>query len=636
MSGLCLVVIGHVDHGKTALVQRLTGIDTDRLAEEKARGLSIVAGYAHRRYACGTVDFVDAPGHSDFVQAMISAAAGAQAALVVISAVDGIAAQTREHLEIAGLLGLADAVIAVTKCDLLPPGTLDARLDAIRNGLAGTAFAGAPMLPCSAVTGIGVEALQGAIEALARRVPPGTGPTHPYLPVDRVFSLPGRGTIVTGTLLGGALTLGAALLLQPGALPVTIRGLHSRDQAQEAITAGGRTAANLRGVAVEDVPRGAVLCDAAAGPASTCMDVQLTLLEAAGLKHMQEVRVHVGTAHAVAQIRLFGAGRLAAGAQGFAQLRFRHPVMARAGQHAILRRLSPPLTLGGAVVLDPQAAQAQAGDGARQQVLRAALSGDVTELALALIAAHGGAADLQEVARLARQETASLRTALGPGVVEFAQGRITSTDAITDCRAALLDAIAAHHARHPARPAVPLSALSPRTRAPDLLRHVRQGLIGDGTCRQSDRGLALAQHDPMAALTPAQLDRLAKIGEAFRSGGLTPPALSQVLNGSEDQDLLDLLVERDELAALPNVALKQTVVLHGETLRAAAMALRTAFPPPAPFTTGEARAALGTTRRIIVPLLEHFDTLGVTIRADDRRRMAEDLARLRDLGPGAG
>ncbi|OAN78153.1 hypothetical protein A8B82_10390 [Sulfitobacter sp. EhC04] len=636
MTVCCLVVIGHVDHGKTALVRRLTGIDTDRLAEEKARGLSIVAGYAHRTYAGGTVDFVDAPGHSDFVQAMISASSGAQAALVVISAVDGIAPQTREHLEIAALLGLTEAVIAVTKTDLLPTGALDEVLTAIRDDLAGSAFADAPMIPCSSVTGSGVQALEGAIEVLLRRVQAGRGPAFPYLPVDRAFTLPGRGTIVTGTLLGRALRVGADMLLQPGALPVTIRGLHSRDAAQETIIAGGRTAANLRGVAVEDVPRGAVLCGAAAGDASTCIDVHLTLLAAAGLKHMQEVRVHIGTAHVVAQIRLFGAGRLAAGENGLAQLRFRHPVMAHAGQRAILRRLSPPSTLGGAVVLDPQAPPSRAGDKARVRVLRAAVAQDLAEVALALIAANGGAVPLQDAARLARRDLATLRAAPGPEVIEIAADRVTSAEAIADCRAALLQVIRDHHRRYPARSAVPLSALCPRDTAPDLLHHVRQALIEDGTCRQSERGMALARHDPMTALPRAHLERLAQIEAAVRDGGLAPPALSQVLGGPQDQDLLGLLIDQGALIALPNIALKQTVVLHRETLRTAAGALRAAFPPPAAFTTGEARAALDTSRRIIVPLLEHFDALGVTTRGGDRRRMSDVPGGLRDPGHGAG
>lgn len=624
MTGCCLVVIGHVDHGKTALVQRLTGIDTDRLAEEKVRGLSIVAGYAHHTYASGTVDFVDAPGHGDFVQAMISAASGARAALVVISAVEGIAAQTREHLAIAGLLGLTDAVIAVTKSDLLLPDALSARLGEIRAGLADSPFKAAPMIPCSAATGSGIARLHDTLEALVRRVPQAGGPVHRFLPIDRAFTLPGRGTIVTGTLLGGELASGDDLLLQPGARPVTVRGLHSRDTARDVVGAGGRTAVNLRGLSVKDVPRGGVLCDAAAGAATTCIDVHLSVLPDAmtDLKHMQEVRLHVGSAHTVAQIRLFAVGRLASGQSGFAQLRLRSPVMAHAGQHAILRRLSPLQTLGGAVVLDPQAPPSRAGDTARVQVLCAAQAQEVTQIARSVMAAQGGVAALSQVARLSRRTVIDTRGTLGDGVVQIALDTITSADAIAACRADLMALLSAYHATHPARPVVPFTALAPRGCAADLLDHVRQELIRDGTCRTSDRGVALTQHDPMTALPTDQQTRLAQIATTWRDAGLAPPARSQILRNEMDKDLLDLLIDRGHVCALPNVALKQTVVLHDDALRAATAALRRAFPPPAPFTTGEARAALGTSRRVIVPLLEHLDTLAVTTREGDRRRIA--------------
>ncbi|APE43873.1 hypothetical protein BOO69_10985 [Sulfitobacter alexandrii] len=622
MTAGAIVVIGHVDHGKTALVQTLTGIDTDRLAEEKARGLSIVAGYAHRRYTCGTVDFVDAPGHGDFVQAMISAVSGTRAALVVIAATEGIAAQTREHLAIARLMGVTDAVVAVTKVDLLPPKAVAAHLDAIRAGLASGPFARAPVVACSSVSGEGIEALHDAIKTMLQQEPPGSGPPCAFLPVDRVFTLPGRGTIVTGTLSGGGVSVGDALRLQPGGREVTLRGLHSRDRARDRIAPGGRTAANLRGVSPEEIPRGAVLCDPAAGNAATTIDVALHILpEAPEVKHMQEVRLHVGTASVVGQLRLYGGGRLVPGADGFAQLRFRLPVMTYAGQHGILRRLSPAETLGGAVVLDPRAPQVRAGNEARADVLRAAWTGEIAGIADALVTAGGGAADLADVARLARCAESDPQALPEREFPRIAPGRITTHRAFSERRSAVCATLADIHASHPARSGVPLATFAARGAAPDLVDHVAQNLVSDGLCRRNARGLTLATHDPEAALPPADRERLDGLEAQFRTAGLSPPDADSVLRDDSDRELLALLIDLGRLVPLANIALKRTVMLHADTLQAAAADLQATFADAGPFPTGAARDALGTSRRVIVPVLEHFDTLGVTARDGDLRRV---------------
>ena len=273
MNNRCVVVIGHVDHGKTSLVRALTGTDTDRLPEEKARGLSITPGFAHRTYPEGVIDFVDAPGHADFIQAMIAGASGAQAALIVISLADGIGAQTREHLAIAGLLGISKAVVAITKSDALDTADWPERLSDIRATLARTPFASEPLVVCSVQSGDGIDALHDALKDLLLQPPKHSEARHCFLPIDRVFSLPGRGTIVTGTLLGQDLTLDAEMVLQPAGQTVSLRGLQSRGEERETVHPAERTAVNLRGITAADIQSGSALCAADMGAPLAIMHI---------------------------------------------------------------------------------------------------------------------------------------------------------------------------------------------------------------------------------------------------------------------------------------------------------------------------------------------------------------------------
>ncbi|BDY14811.1 hypothetical protein Sulfitobl28_07810 [Sulfitobacter pontiacus] len=318
MTSACVIVIGHVDHGKTALVRALTGMETDRLAEEKARGLSIALGFAHCEMAGGTLDLIDAPGHEDFIRTMVSGASGAQGAMLVVSAVEGVAAQTREHVQIARLLQLPVAVVAVTKVDLIPAATLPARLAEIADALAAQGVTGAELVPCSATTAGGTDHLRQVLARRFNALPARAAPMGAFLPVDRAFTLSGRGTVVTGTLLGGALAVGAALTVQPSGAATVVRGLQARGAARERVTAGERVAVNLRGIALEDIARGDVICTGGQG-ATLCMDVWLAVSDTAPrpVKHMQDLRVLWGTAHEVATLRLMGGGQIAPGARGW-------------------------------------------------------------------------------------------------------------------------------------------------------------------------------------------------------------------------------------------------------------------------------------------------------------------------------
>ena len=619
MTSACVIVIGHVDHGKTALVRALTGMETDRLAEEKARGLSIALGFAHCEMAGGTLDLIDAPGHEDFIRTMVSGASGAQGAMLVVSAVEGVAAQTREHVQIARLLQVPVAVVAVTKVDLIPEAALPARLVEIADALAAQGVTGAELVPCSAPAAGGTDHLRQVLARRFNALPARAAPMGAFLPVDRAFTLAGRGTVVTGTLLGGALAVGEALTVQPSGAATVVRGLQARGAARERVAAGERVAVNLRGIALEDITRGDVICTGGQG-ATLCMDVWLTVSDTAPrpVKHMQDLRVLWGTAHEVATLRLMGGGQIAPGGAGLGQLRFKRPVVGFAGQAAVLRQLSPAATLAGAVILDPQATAVGAGDRGRLAVMQAAQQQDGTALAAALCAQGRGVALWSDLVRLARCDATA---ALPTGVVRLSPEHIALADDLATVQTAVVAALQRFHADHPIKQGAALSMLQRVTPLRGLVPFAQAELVRGGEVVLRDGLVSLARHDPFAALAPQQLARLTEIEERMRAGGTSPPDVRQ-FDAPDDADLIALMVAQGRLVSLANIALKQQVVFHAATIGQAQRSLAASFPPPTAFTASAARTALGTTRKFIVPLLEHLDALGMTLRDGDTRQIA--------------
>lgn len=624
---LGLAVIGHVNHGKTALVRALTGMETDRLPEEKARGLSIALGFAFFEDGASDVDFLDAPGHEDFIRAMVMGAAGARAALLVVSAVEGFGRQTREHLRIAGLLGLREGLVAVTKADLAPPAAredLGARLAA---ELSGSFLAPAPVVFCSAVTGEGLDALKQEIHALVRRTPPPAPLPGAFLPLDRVFSLAGTGTVVTGSLQGADLPSGAEAVLEPSGRTVHLRQLQVHSRTVAAARAGGRVAAALRGVALDEVRVGDVLCAPGVFPASRRIDAEVELAPDAArpLRSGDEVRVLWGARQDLARVRLFGGSALEPGGAGLAQLRFAGPVPVHAGQRLLLRRPSPAATLGGGRVLDPVAPLLRSRTlQARRDLLVAASEGRLEDVVAALALRDGGAVSPSEAARLLRQPTGEVTARLGQTLVRLDEDLFALESAVAAAAQAYLDRLAEAHRAHPTRAFVSLGALRgglSRTLSRDLIGHVEGRLAAEGRIRIERGQAALKDHDPFATLSLGQLARLREIEAAFREGGMTPPDAAVLAGDADSAALLGLLVESGRLVSLRNHALRQTLVFHLAALDAALGDLEAAFPPPAEFTTGQARATLSTSRKFIVPALEFLDARGDTVRRGDVRQL---------------
>ena len=634
MKSCAVAVIGHVDHGKTSLVRALTGIETDRLKEEKERGLSIALGFAHRGYPSGNIDFIDVPGHEDFVRTMVAGATGAGAALLVVSAVEGVARQTIEHLEIATLLGITKGVVAVTKADLLARSEWSKREMSIKAAISATGLRDQPIVFCSSTAGEGLELLDRELDELLRRS--SDLPRLPgfFLPVDRVFSSTGMGTVVTGTLLGAGLEPGSQAVVAPLGRSVTVRGLQNHGVDRDFVEAGSRVAVNLRNASREDVRPGDVLCAPGCFSSSTHIDVRLTVSPSANraLKHLDEVRVMHGTRSATAAVRLIQGNRIEPGECDYAQLRFARPVTAFVGQRAVLRRLSPVGTIGGAIIIDPAATPSRKNDDVRMTILAAASGGDPREIADALGRRSGGVIWLSELARLGSQTAEHMLEALGPAYLDLGAGQIGSRPSIAATKDAYLDQLALLHRGSPLRSGFPEARVRQALAGAIslvLVNHAERLLVDAGRVVRGREGIALAGHDPLAGLSRYQRSQLGAIEQSLRNGGLKPPDPDDLraeadTDPSTGRDLVELLVASGRAVSLMNHALRQLLVFHVDALGEAGRDLRKAFPFPAQFRTGEAREVLKTTRKYIVPVLEHLDAQGVTVRIGDLRHLAED------------
>ncbi len=625
MKSLALAVIGHVDHGKTSLVRALTGMDTDRLPEEKARGLSILPGFAYRDFPSGTVDFIDTPGHEDFIAAMVSGTAGARAFLLVVSAVEGIARQSAEHLEIAASLAIGQGLVAISQCDRPDARALGELTGEVEALLRAHGADGTEIVACSAGADPSTGALEAAIDRLITASPPAASLPASFLPIDRVFSIDGHGLVVTGTLCGSPLHVGAQAELRPSGHSAVIRALQSRGEACASAEPGTRVAVNLRGVSRSEVARGGVLVTPGCFPASHQIDLHVSMAASAraGLGHMDMVRALFGACALTASARPLETEWIAPGKSGLVQLRFEREVTAFAGQRCLLRQLSPPATLGGGVILDPCARAFRRRGRAVTRALHGARLGDVSAIARALAEGSRGAGAIDDIARLARTHPAQIEQALPAGFIALGGGYIAPGDAIDALEPEFIDAVETAHSTAPARPGALAGELRnglQRNWSPALVAFAQQRLVGQGRLVARGGFLADPAHDPEAALSPRDKARLVELEHTLREGGACPPEPGQPgAEGSEP--LLDLLVAAGRAVRLYNTSLKRSIVFHADAIEAARARLAEKFPQGHCFTTGEAREALSTTRKYIVPLLEHLDTLGHTVREGDARRL---------------
>jgi selenocysteine-specific elongation factor len=616
---------GHVDHGKSALIQALTGTDPDRLAEEKARGLTIDLGFAWTTLPSGReVGFVDVPGHERFVHNMLAGVGGIDCALFVVDASEGWRPQSVEHLAILDLLGIPAGVVALTKVDLVDQATLDRVAAEVAERLGGTTLAGSAMVPTAAPSGLGVDALAAALDTALDRLPDPPDRGRPRLPVDRVFTMRGSGTVVTGTLSGGSLRADGAVELLPAGRRARVRGLQSHGRPLAEATPARRLAVNLAGVATDQVARGDVLVLPGQWAATRTADCRLRCLAGAPapLRGRGAYLVYAGAAETAARLQPLDASEIRPGTDALVRLHLERPLVLDVFEPVVLRDSGRDETIGGGLVLDPFPPAVVRGTAARVRRTEELEAREAAGRAglLERVLAERGVVPLADLPRLAAIAPADLAADLADA------GRVLKTrtlawtkEAWEAAAAAALQAVEGQHRADPSAPGLPAQtarAAAGRPGWPAAAGHeVVEALVAGGRLAADGPALRLPGHG--VRLDPAQRALQARVEAALDEAGVTLLGEAALAELGADRKATALLVRLGLL-----VPIAPGGYLGRSTLEQAVATLRRRFPDGRPFAATEAREALGTTRRTLIPLLEHLDRTGVTVRRGDLRRLA--------------
>jgi selenocysteine-specific elongation factor len=634
---LILGTAGHIDHGKTALVKALTGVDTDRLPEEKRRGITIDLGFAELDLGPYRLGIVDVPGHERFVRNMLAGATGVDLALLVVAADDSVKPQTREHLEILRLLGLEAGVIALTKCDLPEPGWIDLVEEEVGQLVSGTFLAGAPLVRTSVVTGQGLDDLRRALIAAAERAAgsPRRRQSGPFrMAIDRAFTIAGHGTIVTGSVLSGSVRVGDAAALEPGGVLARVRGLENHGRPAEEVRRGQRAAINLAGVRREEVERGQELATPGHLVPSRLLTVALGLLPAAPrpLKARDRVRIHLGTAEQMASLILLDRSELRPGQRGPAQLFLARPVVATWSQPFVLRAESPVTTIGGGTVLDPNALRLRRPTPEQTALLDDLALPDPLRRASAAIYFMGLRQwEPRDLARAAGIEDCEgvCRTLIDRHEVQEIE--ISPTRAICVHRLVLDEmagrveaALERMHQEAPLAAAIEPARLASRfayVESDAVLEAVLRAMAAAGRIERSERGIALAGRGPQ--LSPKERDLVEWIVATYREADFQPPSVTDVrAQAARNQAAVPKLIE---LAAAQGRLVKvgPDLYLHAEAEARMRRSLGERLAEGQGLTLSQIREILETTRKYAVPLCEYLDRIGFTRRQGDLRVLAK-------------
>lgn len=630
MKQIVLGTAGHIDHGKTSLIKALTNIDTDRLKEEKERGITIDLGFAFLALDEDVqLGIIDVPGHERFVKNMLAGVGGIDLVMLVIAADEGIMPQTREHLAICELLQVREGLVALTKTDMVEPDWLELVQEDTAEFLQGTFLEGKPIVPVSSRTGDGLPTLRQALRDTCRRLTPRstTGPVR--MPIDRVFTMRGFGAVVTGTLFSGSLHLEDRVEVLPRELTARVRGLQVHNESVKEAVAGQRTAVNLQGLEKAELQRGDVLVTPGRFPSTYMLDVSLALLADAPrpLKHRARVRFHVGTSEIMGRVVLLDRDEVQPGEDVFAQLRLEAPAVAAPQDRYVLRSYSPIVTIGGGMILDVLPAKHKRH---RPQVL--------TQLATLR---HGTAVEAVTV-HLFNADYAGLKwsdfllhspldeATLRAVIADLQQREIGVTiednppwllhhEPYARGRAHIVQLVEEFHRAYPLRPAMFTEEL--RSKFPDMEERVFATILHDlsasGPLEVSRDKVKLAQHT--VTLSPERQTLVDAIEQTFQKAQYQPPSVDealaeQKLTRTEDRELLQVLVDQQKL-----VRLKGDLFYHREALADIETQLRTYLTQYEDISAGEFRDLLQISRKYAIPLLEHFDNQRLTMRVGDKR-----------------
>lgn len=628
---MLIATAGHIDHGKTSLVRAITGVETDRLPEEKARGISIDLGFAYWRPDDGpTIGFVDVPGHERFVRNMIAGVSGIDFALLVIAADDGIMPQTIEHLRILGLLGVEHGLVALTKCDRVD----DARISCLRSEvsrlLGASALAGAPILTVSAQTGQGLGELTAAL--LAARNAGGNDPDHHFrMAIDRLFTVPGSGSVVTGTVLAGHAELGDRLVVSPLGREVRLRGMQSGGRKAERVSPGERCALNLSEIEIGELHRGDWIVAPEAHAPTSRITARVTVLPDSKppLRHDRRLHLHIGAASIGARVLVPRQRSVPPGGDDVVQLVLDRPTLALTGQRLVLRDQSGRELVGGGMVLDPlcsERRQSQMEITARA----AALSlGDPRAIATALADAPGIEPDLGWFALcLNLKENVTAHLCGEAGLVRAGRNGQLLLSAMKFGRLAdaLLAALAAHHRDHPDQAGMARRTARACLGEPvsiELMEWLLRQLNATGRIGMQGAVVRLPGH--AASFSAIETDMWRKALEVIEEQGPRPIVLADLArNLRSSEPVIAAMLQRRKASGDLWQVTDNRYMLREHVARLVALAAQLDATSGAGFTAAEFRDASGIGRNFIIHLLEFFDRIGVTRRQGDARRMRSD------------
>ena len=614
---------GHVDHGKSTLIRALTGIDPDRLREERERGMTIDLGFAWLTLPGGAdVGIVDVPGHQDFIRNMLAGVGGIDAVVLVVAADEGVMPQTREHLAILELLGVDRGVIALTKRDLVDDEWASLVRAEVRAALTRTPLAEAPIVDVSATTRRGLDELLAALGAVLGTSPARRDLARPRLPIDRAFTMTGFGTVVTGTLVDGSLRTGDEIEIVPGGLHGRIRGLQTHRQAIDVARPGSRVAANITGVEKDAIARGMVLAHPSAMAATSVLGVRLSLLRdiSGPLAHDDTVRVHAGTAEAIARVSALEGREMGPGDTAWVQLRLATPLAVAVGDRLVVRRPSPSETLGGGSVADTSGERART-RAAAVAILERRSAPSAADRLIASFDVPRTPAEAGERSGLdaaARDEAYAALTADGRAVA-LADAAV-SRDAYEVLATRVERTLAMAHRKTPLRAGASREEVrSALDLPPKRYTALVARLVADGRIAERGSALALPSHWP--TLTPDQEGRWTKARAALAREPLQPPSATTLQQEfGVDLDLLIALADRGDVVRVgaEGVFLPIAVERFGDAVIDALQ--------HGPITVAAARDLTGSSRKHVLPLLQFLDDHGLTRRVGDDRILIHDQA----------
>ena len=637
MKHLVMGTAGHVDHGKTSLIKLLTGVDTDRLKEEKERGITIELGFASLRLTSGrTLGVVDVPGHERFVRNMVAGAAGIDLVVMVIAADEGVMPQTREHLQICTLLGIRKGFVALTKVDMVDPEWLTLIREDIRDFLQGTFLEGAPVVPVSSLTGAGLPELVATIERVADQVEEEADVGLFRLPVDRVFTMKGFGTVVTGTLISGRVTVGEEVEVSPTGIRARVRGVQVHNLPVESAEAGQRTAVNLQGIDRVAIERGQLLTAPDALAASHRFDVLYRHLAGAArkMKNRTLVRLHTGTSEIMARIILLGQDELEPGAEACAQLVLEAPLAAVAGDRFVIRSYSPVTTIGGGLIVDPLPAKHKRTAAGVLEEFRILAGGSEAERVAVAMARAGitGITEPRLVLRtgIRRSELRrilegmfSSRTAF---LVDREETRVLAGPVYAGLQTGITAELEAYHERFPLKEGLSREELRNTL---GLADGAGQKIFGMAL-RELERRGTLAVEKETVRLTGHQVrlqgemgDLREKLSALYREGGLAPPTAREVLEKYADRkkeiaSLIQVMTREGDL-----VRISEDLNFHRDALARLREEYRQLLVRDGKATPASFKELTGLSRKFIIPLMEYFDLTKLTMRAGEHRILRE-------------